>query len=151
MRMHLCVSRETFGGLGRFIGKLCVMRGYDRVGIDRARNCIPRNKRLFLNGWMNQILSFASEGMRTAAPAVRKPRCLRRPVYQERTSSLDMRFPPKRRKDLSESPRKKRLLCRGYTIPCVKHSIFNPMFHVKHKKKNPQQIQICYSIRRLLN
>ena len=86
----------------------------DRVGIDRARNCIPRNKRLFLNGWMNQILSFASEGMRTAAPAVRKPRCLRRPVYQERTSSLDMRFPPKRRKDLGESPRKKRLLCSGY-------------------------------------
>ena len=33
-----------------------------------------------MNGWMNLILPGAEEGMRAAAPAARKPTCLRRPV-----------------------------------------------------------------------
>ena len=33
-----------------------------------------------MSGWMNLILPGAEEGMRAAAPAARKPICLRRPV-----------------------------------------------------------------------
>ena len=33
-----------------------------------------------MSGWMNLILPGAEEGMRAAAPAARKPTCLRRPV-----------------------------------------------------------------------
>ena len=33
-----------------------------------------------MSGWMNLILPGAEEGMRAAAPAARKPTCLRCPV-----------------------------------------------------------------------
>ena len=35
-----------------------------------------------MSGWMNLILKEAKEGMRAAAPAARKPTCLRRPVIR---------------------------------------------------------------------
>ena len=57
LRHFVRVSRETIGVCGRTNEICCGGRDYWSGGIEIARNGIPRNKRLFLSGWMNQIIS----------------------------------------------------------------------------------------------
>ena len=57
LRHYVRVSRETFGVLIVLQEICCGGRDYWLGGIEIARNGIPRNKRLFLSGWMNQIIS----------------------------------------------------------------------------------------------